>query len=89
MATGRTYDVEVSRPAAKSLQAIPKKAQRRITEAIDSLSTDPRPHGCEKLTDREDEYRIRVGNYRIIYEIVDKRLFVLVLSIGDRKDVYR
>ncbi len=88
MATGGTYQVEIMRSAAKSLQSVPKKPRQRIAAALEALSVDPRPHGCEKLTDRDNEYRIRVGNYRIIYTVIDKRLVVLVLGIGDRKDVY-
>ena len=68
---------------------MPKQVQRRITSKIDSLRQSPRPPGVEKLTDRTNQYRVRVGDYRIIYQIEDQRLIILVLHIGDRKEVYR
>ena len=83
------YRVEIKRSAAKELEAIgTKKDRERIAEKILALASEPRPVGAEKLTDKE-QYRIRYGNYRILYEVHDQILLVIVVKIGDRKDVYR
>jgi mRNA interferase RelE/StbE len=63
--------------------------QARLVEAADALASNPRPHGVKKLQGDENLWRIRVGAYRIVYEIHDDRLVVLVIRIGDRKDIYR
>jgi mRNA interferase RelE/StbE len=82
------YRLEYESGVLRSIERLPRKLQRRIIDKIGSLATDPRPHGCIKLTD-QDAYRIRVGDYRIIYTILDDRLVVLVIDIGNRRDVYR
>jgi len=89
MATGPNYRVEFSSPAAKVLVRLSRKLQERIGARIDDLATDPRSHGTEKLEGEDNKYRVRVGSYRIIYEIHDDVLVVLVLRIGHRRDVYR
>jgi mRNA interferase RelE/StbE len=63
--------------------------QVRIAAKIDSLAHDPRPRGVEKLSGEENLYRVRVGNYRIIYQLQDAQLIVLVVKVGHRRDVYR
>ena len=83
-----SYSVRIKRSAAKELEAVPSKDRKRIARRIESLATEPRPPGCEKLSG-EDKYRLRQGNYRILYEIVDQELIVTVVKIGDRRDVYR
>ena len=83
-----TYLVLIERSAAKSLAKIPSPHRERLTEAIRTLSTDPRPPGVKKLSGR-DAWRIRVGAYRVIYEIDDRKLRVLVVVLGTRQDVYR
>lgn len=72
----------------KDLKTIPREDIIKILKRIDSLAVEPRPQGCEKLTGVE-RYRIRQGNYRIIYSIQDYELTVWVIKIGHRKDVYR
>lgn len=75
--------------AAKELKAIPNKRDRqRIVERIQGLKTDPRPPGSQKLSGKE-RYRIRQGQYRIVYSIEKDELVVYVVKIGNRKDVYR
>jgi mRNA interferase RelE/StbE len=71
------------------LPGCPRIAQHRITGKLVELARNPGPPGVEKLAGGTDEYRVRVGNYRIVYAIEDARLIVLVLRIADRKDVYR
>lgn len=80
------YRVLIKPSAAKELDAIPpKKDRQRIVNRIESLANDPRAPGSHKLTGR-DGYRIRQGRYRIVYEIADDTLVVLVVKIADRKD---
>lgn len=83
-----TYTVEILRTAQKELGKINRPDQDRIIGAIQSLSEAPRPSGCLKLSGRE-AWRIRIGSYRVIYEVHDNRLVVLVVQIGHRRDVYR
>ena len=65
------------------------RLQQRLSEALDKLAENPRRMGAEKLAGGEARYRFRVGDYRIIYEIHDKVLLVLILALGDRKEIYR
>ena len=83
------YTVEVAPPAVKSLRSLDRTTRRRLTAAIDALADDPRPPGCAKMKGEDDLWRVRVGDYRIVYETQDERLLVLVLAAGHRKDIYR
>jgi mRNA interferase RelE/StbE len=84
------YQVTLTKAAARELRKLPVEAQRRIATVFNQLSAEPRPPGVEKLTDQgEDFYRVRTGNYRVIYQINDKELVVLIVSVGDRKDIYK
>ena len=83
-----TYAVDILRSAQKQLGSINRQDQPRIISAIQALSDIPRPQGCQKLSGRP-AWRIRVGSYRIIYEIHDDKLLVLVVTIGHRREVYR
>ena len=83
------YKILVKASAAKEIQNITtRKDRRRVVEKIRRLADDPRPDGCEKLSG-QDRYRVRQGNFRIIYSINDDRLVIHVVKVGDRKDVYR
>ena len=82
------YKIYFKRSAVKDLEAISKKDLLRIISRIDLLKADPRPPGCEKLSGQE-RYRVRQGNYRIVYSIQDDVLTVWVVKIGHRRDVYR
>ena len=81
------YKLVFKRSVAKDLRPIPNRDVARILERLRALSCDPRPHGCEKLSGQE-RYRIRQGIYRIIYEIRDKILLVVVVKIAHRKEAY-
>jgi len=83
------YKVELRPSARKELLKLPRQDQIRLVRSMDALAIDPRPRGVKKLTGIEDLYRIRVGDYRIVYQIQDDRLIVLVVRIRHRKDVYR
>jgi mRNA interferase RelE/StbE len=72
----------------KDLIAIPKSDLKKILQRIKTLSENPRPSGCEKLTGQE-RYRIRQGRYRIVYSIQDRELTVWIVKVGHRKDIYR
>jgi mRNA interferase RelE/StbE len=83
------YTVIVTPAARRALKKIEAPQLRRIGHAIDALVDDPRPHGAKKLKGTEDKYRLRVGDFRILYTIQDDKLIVTVVDVGDRKDVYR
>ena len=82
-----SYSLHVKTSVSKDLRSIPKKDVKRILAWIKKLANDPRPAGCEKLLDREI-YQIRQGRYRILYEIQDRALIVLVIKVGSRDSVY-
>ena len=82
------YKIVLSRSAAKSLDRIPEKAVIQCGKIIDSLKEEPRPVGCKKLTEQEG-YRVRSGEYRILYTIDDSQKIVSIFRIGHRRDVYR
>jgi mRNA interferase RelE/StbE len=83
------YTVLMKQSARKTLSTLPQDAHDRIVLALALLRVTPRPPNALKLSGEDDLYRIRVGDYRIIYHIEDKRLVVLVVKIGNRRDVYR
>lgn len=83
------YQVEVIPSAKKSLKNIESQYVKKILQKIDLLQIDPRHHGSIKLSGKENTYRTRVGKYRIVYEIYDSKVLVLVVHIDHRKDVYR
>jgi len=83
------YELLISQSAEKTLKRLPKKDTARVVATIEKLAIDPRPQGCRKLSGEVNTYRVRVGVYRIIYEIGDQLLRILILKIGNRKDIYR
>jgi len=82
------YTITISRTAKKQLDILPEKTFIIVIDTIKLLAFDPRPIGCKKLKGREG-YRIRKGDYRIIYDIYETLLIVEVVAIGHRRDVYR
>lgn len=83
------YSLSIKRSAAKSLKSIPKNRREKIKKAIYKLKKEPRPPNCKKLQAAVDLYRIRIGDYRVIYEIRDKELIVLVVVVDHRSKAYR
>ena len=83
-----SYSLEIKRSAAKELAQVPPKDRGRIVARIQALAEDPRPVGAEKLSGQE-RYRVRQGDYRILYEIEDQILRIMVVKIEHRRDVYR
>ncbi len=84
-----TYRVELARRATKALAALPRQEQQRVRAAIDLLVEAPRPPGCVAMTGERSTYRVRVGVYRIVYEVHDDVLLVQVVRVGHRRQVYR
>ena len=86
--TPRRYEVVLSPKAEKQLDELPTPLRRRITEAVEGLESKPRPHGVKKLTGAENLWRIRVGDYRVVYEIEDAIRVVSVTRVGHRGGFY-
>jgi len=82
------YGVLLSRSARKQLERFSGETERRILAKLAELESNPRPSGCKKLKNR-DAWRVRIGNYRVIYEIHDKILQVIVVAVGHRREVYQ
>jgi mRNA interferase RelE/StbE len=89
VAKSRTYQVRLLVTARRQLLRVPTRIRSRIGDAIRALAADPRPPGCKKLAAGADYFRIRVGDYRVLYEVRDRDVLVLVIKIGHRRDVYR
>jgi mRNA interferase RelE/StbE len=82
------YRVEITKPAAASIRKLQRAMQARVLQAIMGLRFNPRPHGVKKLNGPGEFYRIRVGNFRVVYTIDDAIRLVVVVKVADRKDVY-
>lgn len=83
-----SYKVFFRKSAAKELEKLSKAVLRKIIKRIELLADEPRPPGCEKLTGQE-LYRVRQGDYRIVYSIKDNELTIWVIKVGHRKDIYK
>jgi mRNA interferase RelE/StbE len=83
------YRIEVTPAAARQLRKLDPHARRRVQAAVELLAQEPRPSGAKKLVGGDREWRVRTGDYRIVYEIHDEVLLVLVLAMGHRRDIYR
>lgn len=84
-----TYRLEFASAAVRQLGSLPVNIQRRVSTKIEALATVPRPAGCRKLKETDDIYRIRVGGYRILYQVGDDVMLVLVVSVRKRGEVYK
>ena len=84
-----TYQIEWKKPALRELKCLDREIVPRIIDAVEALSTDPFPSGVRKLQGSRRTYRLRVGDYRVIYELVESRLIVVIVRVRHRKDVYR
>jgi mRNA interferase RelE/StbE len=83
-----TYRVELAPAALRQIRKLDPSAKRRVQAAIELLARQPRPQGATRLVGGEGEWRVRTGDYRIIYEIQDDVLLVLVVAVGHRRDIY-
>jgi mRNA interferase RelE/StbE len=79
----------LSKKAIKQFKALPKLVRERARAKIDSLATNPRPNECKALKGAKGLFRVRVGDYRVIYSIADKELLILVVEIGNRREIYK
>lgn len=84
-----SYRIEWKNSAYKELQKLPRQMIQRIVEAVDDLPNNPYPSGVKKLVGSEFSYRIRIGDYRVIYEIIEDKLVIEIIRVRHRKDVYR
>ena len=83
------YEVYLERRAEKDLRRLPKEEFRKVISVIKSLAENPRPPGCRKITGSERDWRVRVGKYRILYEIDDDAKAVRVMRVRHRREAYR
>ncbi len=84
-----SYRVEFSTAAARQVRKLPRPARDRVLDAIEGLGEDPRPHGSRKLAGEQTAWRIRIGDYRVIYDVFDAELVVSIVRAAHRRDVYR
>jgi mRNA interferase RelE/StbE len=83
------YQISIDPAAMRELKKLAPKVRQEVSDAISALATEPRPDGVRKLSGSKNSYRIRVGEYRVLYRITDKELLILVVKVGHRRDVYR
>lgn len=84
-----TYRIEIAPAAVRQLRKLDPTARRRVQAAVELLAVQPRPNGAKKLVGGDGEWRVRTGDYRIVYEVNDEVLLVLVVAVGHRREVYR
>ena len=82
------YIFEIEPPARQQIRAIPREVQQRVTTALSQLAEQPRPLNAKRLTGYDRTYRLRLGSYRIFYEIEDRIRVILVIEVGHRREVY-
>lgn len=83
------YSLEFKDVVVKEFKQIPLNEKNKLWTKIQQLKKEPRPFGCRKLVGRDSDYRIRYGNYRIIYQIIEKENKIIIIQVGHRKDIYR
>ncbi len=83
------HRIEVSPAAARQLKKIDRRVLPQIAEKSDSLASQPRPNGCEKLSGYDSLYRVRAGDYRIVYGVEDRLVLIVVLKVGNRAEIYK
>lgn len=83
------YQIEFSKKAQKQFKVLPKSTQNRLIAKINLLSENPRPVDCKKLKGVKDLFRLRVGDYRVVYTIEDEYLLILIVEVGHRREVYK
>ena len=83
------YEIQIAKSVLKTLKTLPAIDVKKIISTIQALALDPFPNGCRKISGEQSTYRVRQGNYRVIYEIEDHKMLILILKVGHRKDVYK
>jgi mRNA interferase RelE/StbE len=89
MTSKTSYEVFLHREAHKEMKALPKPARQEAKEIIEELRTEPIPTGARKLKGRANAYRIRFGDYRLVYEVNAREVLVFIMGVGHRREVYR
>ena len=84
-----SYRVELSTAASRQVRKLPRPVRDRVLDGLEALSEDPRPHGSKKLAGEQTAWRIRIGDYRVIYDVFDDELVVSVVRAAHRREVYR
>lgn len=84
-----SYSIQLTSKAQKSLKKLEKRILIKIASLIDSLQDSPRPNGVKKMKGHDNRYRVREGDYRVVYQIDDGQLLILIIDLGHRKDIYR
>jgi len=84
-----SYEIQILPKATRQLKSLSIGVRQEVSRAIKSLADEPRSIGVKKLSGEKDIYRVRVGNYRVLYQIIDKVLVIVVVSVGHRREVYR
>ncbi|MGB3291693.1 MAG: type II toxin-antitoxin system RelE/ParE family toxin [Phormidesmis sp.] len=84
-----TYQIEFTKRADKQFQALPAQIKKRIAAKVESLAQDPRPAGVVKLSGEDNAYRIRIGDYRVVYSIFDEEVVILIFRVSHRRDAYQ
>ena len=84
-----SYEIQIDKSASKQIKKLPSEIQERIQVKINNLAIEPRPDEVKKLKGRENGYRIRVGDYRILYDIFDDILLIIVVEVGHRSSIYK
>lgn len=84
-----SYRVELTTAAARQVRKLPRPIRDRVLEGIEELGEDPRPNGSKKLAGEQTAWRIRIGDYRVIYDVFDDELVVIVVRAAHRREVYR
>ena len=82
------YVVEFTASAAREIRKLDPQIRRRLLDAIEALADEPRPHGARKLVGYDDAWRVRIGDYRVLYEVIDDAVLVTVFKVGHRRAVY-
>ncbi|MFD1716148.1 type II toxin-antitoxin system RelE/ParE family toxin [Amnibacterium flavum] len=83
-----THQVQFNSAAARQMKKLPRPHRDRILDAIEDLAEDPRPHGAKKLVGEQTAWRIRIGDYRVIYDVLDSELTVSVVRAAHRREIY-
>jgi mRNA interferase RelE/StbE len=83
-----TYRVEFAPLARRQIKKLPREVQKRIIERVEALASNPRSAGVKKLVSEENLHRVRIGEYRAVYQIRDRELIVLVVKVGHRREIY-
>ncbi len=83
------YTIEISSLATRQIKKLPSETQIQVLATLAALTQKPRPDGVTKMKGEDNTYRLRVKNYRIVYEILDEQLIVLIVKVGHRREVYR